>query len=68
MQDDPLLCHQLERTVCDLIRRCGDGHGGKRFSSCQFEKLKYQELTKELLHSASDNLSDSWENFFRELF
>ena len=37
MQDNPLLCHQLERTVCDLLRRCGDDHNGQRFSSCQYE-------------------------------
>ena len=36
---DPLLCHSIELAVCDLIRRCGDGHGGKRFVGCSFKTV-----------------------------
>ncbi len=39
VKTDPLYCHQLELAVCDLLTRCGDGHGGRRFSGCTYEKL-----------------------------
>ena len=51
MQSNPLTCHQLERTVCDLLRRCGDDHDGARFSSCQFDNgdKKFQKVLNKKL-------------------
>eukprot|EP01052_Picozoa_sp_SAG31_P000663 SAG31_NODE_19_length_35031_cov_42.510707_14_plen_180_part_00 len=35
---DSLTCHSPEFMVCDLLTRCGDGHGGRRFVDCAFDR------------------------------
>ena len=36
LQQDPLVCHLPELMVCDLLRHCGDGAGGRRFGGARF--------------------------------
>ncbi len=45
---NPLFCHHIELMVCDLLKRCGDGHDGRRFHGCSFKAEKISSLSKNL--------------------
>jgi hypothetical protein len=38
-----MACHSIERMVCDLVRRCGDGFNCQRFSGCNFREENLEE-------------------------
>ena len=57
--DDPLICHSINRMVCELLRSCGDGQNQKRFRNCDND-----DAVAEGTDDNSDSISKLFQRFF----
>ena len=60
--DDPMSCHSMNEMVCELLKRCGDGHGATRIQECKNTEFltgtsdrKFAKLSKVIM----DNIPTS---------
>ena len=52
---DPLTCHSIELTSCDLLQRCGDGMNGKRYSGCTFNQIGLVDAVYNMFDEDADD-------------